>query len=323
MCPRDFVELDILTKAEWDARVSHTGRCPQVESAIVQLPSGEWMLSRNSGKGARSQSAAPSARNALYTCDPITGQQGHLFGLNFDGAKKAHEILMTCDTTGLVDRAHYTSNSVLRTSHALFIRSRNVKFICKDRKIMFAPPYLRTNNCQGLSNVPSIGEGGKLSNFFTNLMTSLFKDLSTGCEKLLRFRLREPITIEKLGLSVGAATVARRWSMKPEMELTIRNVKRALSMSVLSARDASRSWTATGGFSFNSASQIVISEAYSHSKKRKRYDDIDSDDSVVGDSDDDDDDETSSEAHSNNKKRKRHDVLPPSDVGKGPNSCIM
>jgi len=219
-------------------------------SAIVELQNGEYMLSRNSGKGMRSKSAAPSERNALYTRDPVTNTIGHLQGVNFAGAKKANGILVTCDKTGLVDRAHYTSNSVFRTSHALFVRSRNVKFICKDRKIMFAPPYLRTNNCQGLSSVPSTGEGGKLSNFFTNLMTSLFKNLSSGCEKLLRFKLKEAITIKKLKLSTGAAAVARRWSIKPDLEISIYDVRRALSTSILSARDASRSWAAAGGSAF-------------------------------------------------------------------------
>jgi hypothetical protein len=250
MRPLGFVELDLLTKEEWDARVSRTGRRPQVESAIVQLPSGDWMLSRNSGKGARSQSAAPSARNALYTCDPITGQQGHLFGLNFDGAKKAHEILVTCESTGLVDRSYLCSDRTYSSTQALFTRTHNNKFICEGMKRMFAPPYVRPGNSQGLTNVPSTGEGGKLSKFFTTTLNSLFKNLNTECTHLLRFKLKEPITIEKLGLSVGGAAVARRWSMRPALELTIYDVRRALSTSVLSARDASRSWAAAGGSSF-------------------------------------------------------------------------
>jgi len=219
-------------------------------SAIVELESGEYMMSRNSGKGNRSKGAAPAERNALYTRDPVTNAEGHLEGVNFTGAKKAHGILVTCDKTGKIDREHYTSNRVFRTTHALFTRSRNVKFICKDRKIMFAPPYLRTNNCQGMSNVPSVGEGGKLSNFFTNLMTSLFKNLSRGCETLLRFKLKNPITIENLKLSTGAAAVARRWSIRPDLEISIYDVRRALSTSILSARDASRSWAAAGGSAF-------------------------------------------------------------------------
>lgn len=250
MRPLGFVELDILTKAEWDGRVSRTGRRPQVESAIVQLPNGEWMLSRNSGKGARSQSAAPSARNALYTRDPVTSVTGHLHNVNFDGAKNAHEILVTCDTTGIVDRSYLCSDRTFRSSEALFTRSRNKHFICNGSKIMFAPPYVRTSGSQGLLGVPSVGEGGKLSKFFTTTLNSLFKNLSTKCTHLLRFKLKEPITIEKLGLSVGATAVARRWSMRPELELTIYDIRRALSTSMLSARDASRSWVAAGGSSF-------------------------------------------------------------------------
>ena len=251
MRPLGFVELDWLTKSEFDHRVDRAGRRPQVESSIVELPDGNFMLSRNSGKGNRSKGAAPSERNALYQRDPVTSAPGHLAGLNFAGAKKAHRILVTDDRTGTVDRTYKCSDGSFRKSQALFTRNRNHKFVTADSKCMFAPPYLRPGNCQGIDGAPSTGEGGSLSKVFTKTIASLFRKMSMerGCKKFQRCKLKEAMTMEKLSLSTEAAAVVRRWIVKPDLELTIYDVRRALSTSVLSACDAARAWAAAGGSS--------------------------------------------------------------------------
>ena len=55
--------------------------------------------------------------------------------------------------------------------------------------------------------------------------------------------------MKKLSLSTKAAAVVHRWIVKPDLELTIYDVRRALSTSVLAARDAAKAWAAAGGSS--------------------------------------------------------------------------
>ena len=246
MRPLGFIAMDILSKADWDARVRN-GRRPEVETALVRYDCNTWLFSRCDGKGARS--AAPKERSGLWTRDPVTKTPGQLATLLplLEDVWVAHQVLTT-DDHGHRQRHYVDDNGGIRKSEALFTKRRRSKFF-KDESghKLFAPPYCLPQSGRGVSGSSPAGEGGTMSALFTTDVTALFAGMQTGLPKLYRYKLDVPIRLADLEVEPNACAVASRWRRRPKLKVSLYDYRRAKSTSVLAALDCARAWRAAGG----------------------------------------------------------------------------
>ena len=246
MRPLGFISIDLLSKAEWDARVRN-GRRPEVETALVRYDRNTWLFSRCDGKGARG--AAPKERSGLWTRDPVTHAPDQLAALLplLEQVWEGYEILTT-DDHGNRQRHYVDDSGGIRKSEALFTKRRRSKFF-KDKSghKLFAPPYCLPQSGRGVAGPQPSGEGGTMSGLFTTDVTAVFAGMQTGLPRLYRYKLDVPIVLADLEVEPNARAVASRWRLRPKLKVSLYDYRRAKSTSVLAALDCARAWRAAGG----------------------------------------------------------------------------
>ena len=235
MRPLGFIAMDILSKADWDARVRN-GRRPEVETALVRYDCNTWLFSRCDGKGSRG--AAPKERSGLWTRDPVTKAPGQLAALLplLEDIWVAHQILTT-DDHGIRQRHYVDDTGEIRKSEALFTKRRRSKFFKKESgHKLFAPPYCLPQSGRGVAGPQPSGEGATMSGLFTTDVTALFAGMQTGFPKLYRYKLDVPIRLADLEVEPNARAVASRWRLRPKLKVSLYDYRRAKSTSVLAPR---------------------------------------------------------------------------------------
>ena len=202
MRPLGFIAMDILSKADWDARVRN-GRRPEVETALVRYDCNTWLFSRCDGKGARG--AAPKERSGLWTRDPVTKTPGQLAALLplLEDIWVAHQILTT-DDHGNRQRHYVDDNGGIRKSEALLPSAAGPSSSrMKVEQTVRSTLLLATVRPRGLW-VPPSGEGATMSGLFTTDVTALFAGMQTGLPKLYRYKLDVPIRLADLEVEPNA-----------------------------------------------------------------------------------------------------------------------